>query len=133
MLARTNRARSWPLFEQALEADLADTQGGTTREGIHLGAMAGTADMVMRCYAGVETRQDALWLHPVLPSELTAVSFQLSYRGQPVSISLTHDRVSLRLNPCAANAIDVCVEGTRKTLRPGQIWDVTLQPVPART
>ncbi len=133
VLARTNRARSWSLFEQALEADLADTQGGTTREGIHLGAMAGTADMVMRCYAGVETRRDALWLHPVLPSELTAVSFQLSYRGQPVSISVTHDRVSLRLNPCADDAIDVCVEDTRKTLRPGQIWDVILQPAPART
>ena len=133
VLARTNRARSWSLFEQALEADLADTQGGATREGIHLGAMAGTADMVMRCYAGVETRQDALWLHPVLPTELTAVSFQLSYRGQPVSICLTHDLLSLRLAPCAADAIDVCVQDTRKTLRPGQIWDVILRPVAART
>ena len=49
VLARTDRPRSWSLFEQALEADLADTQGGTTHEGVHLGAMAGTADMVIRC------------------------------------------------------------------------------------
>ncbi|TDW28876.1 beta-phosphoglucomutase family hydrolase [Cryobacterium psychrophilum] len=133
VLARTDRRQSWALFEQALEADLADTQGGTTREGIHLGAMAGTADMVIRCYAGVETRQDTLWIHPVLPAALTGATFQLSYRGQPVSISLTHDRVSLRLHPCSAGPISVCVEGTRKTLQPGQFWDVPLQSAPART
>ena len=31
-------------LQQVLAADLADTQGGTTREGIHLGAMAGSID-----------------------------------------------------------------------------------------
>jgi hypothetical protein len=31
VLARTDRRQSWALFEQALEADLADTQGGTTQ------------------------------------------------------------------------------------------------------
>ncbi|MCY0906403.1 beta-phosphoglucomutase family hydrolase [Arthrobacter sp. H14-L1] len=133
VLARTDRARSWSLFEQALEADLADTQGGTTHEGVHVGAMAGTADMVMRCYAGVETRRDALWLHPVLPAELTAVSFRLSYRGQPISITLTEDRVSLRLHPCSAAPVRVCVEGIEKTLAPGQNWDVPLPAESART
>ncbi|WP_253905711.1 beta-phosphoglucomutase family hydrolase [Arthrobacter sp. H5] len=126
VLARTDRTRSWALFEQALEADLADTQGGTTREGVHLGAMAGTADMVMRCYGGVETRQDALWLHPVLPAELPRISFRLSYRGQPVSISLTHHRARLRLHPCSAEPIHVCVEGIERTLMPGDSWDVAL-------
>ncbi|WP_269044977.1 hypothetical protein [Paenarthrobacter sp. Z7-10] len=67
VLARSNRRKSWSLFRQALDSDLDDTQGGTTAEGIHLGAMAGTVDMVLRCYGGVETRDGALWLHPVLP------------------------------------------------------------------
>ena len=31
---------------------MADTQGGTTKEGIHLGAMAGTIDILQRCYTG---------------------------------------------------------------------------------
>ncbi|WP_202976224.1 beta-phosphoglucomutase family hydrolase [Kocuria rosea] len=128
VLARTDRARSWALFEQALQADLADTQGGTTREGVHLGAMAGTADMVMRCYGGVEIREEALWLHPVLPDGLGAASFQLRYRGQPISISLSRHTMAMRLHPCSAAPIRVCAEGLERTLRPGQVWEVPLTP-----
>ena len=50
--ARADRTRSWTLFTQALDSDLADIQGGTTRDGIHLGAMAGTVDMLLCCYTG---------------------------------------------------------------------------------
>ncbi len=126
VLARTDRRQSWAMFEQALEADLADTQGGTTREGIHLGAMAGTADMVMRCYGGVETRDDTLVLHPVLPADLAGASFQLRFRGQPISVSLTHGQARLLLHPCSAAPIKVCVEGIERTLSPGDVWDVAL-------
>jgi trehalose/maltose hydrolase-like predicted phosphorylase len=35
-------------FEEALQSDLSDIQHGTTAEGIHLGAMAGTLDLVQR-------------------------------------------------------------------------------------
>jgi hypothetical protein len=30
------------------------SQGGTTAEGIHLGAIAGTVDLLQRCYSGLE-------------------------------------------------------------------------------
>ncbi|WP_424348507.1 beta-phosphoglucomutase family hydrolase [Kocuria sp. CH-021] len=130
VLARTDRARSWTLFEHALRADLDDTQGGTTREGIHLGAMAGTADMVIRCYAGVEIRDEALRLHPVLPEGLAAASFQLRYRGQPITVSLTRHTMAMRLHPCSAAPIRVCAEGQERTLRPGQFWKVPLPPAP---
>jgi trehalose/maltose hydrolase-like predicted phosphorylase/beta-phosphoglucomutase-like phosphatase (HAD superfamily) len=126
VLARTNRFASWSLFEQALEADLADTQAGTTREGVHLGAMAGTADMVMRCYAGVETRRDVLWLHPVLPRELAAASFQLRYRDQPITVDLTHHALHFSLHASSAPPIRISAEGTTRTLGPGQAWDLPL-------
>ncbi len=51
-----NRRRSWSLFSEALESDVADVQGGTTSEGIHLGAMAGTIDLIPHCYTGIEVR-----------------------------------------------------------------------------
>ena len=126
VLARTNRRQSWAMFEKALKADLEDTQGGTTREGIHLGAMAGTVDMMIRCYAGLETRHGALWLHPVLPDDLTGASFQINYRGQPITISLTHHRATLELHRCSAAPIRVTVEGAERTLNPGDIWSVIL-------
>jgi hypothetical protein len=80
--ARADRHRAWSLFCEALQADLTDTQGGTTREGVHLGAMAGTVDLILRCFAGLETRDDVLWLHPVLPPELTRAEFTILYHGQ---------------------------------------------------
>jgi trehalose/maltose hydrolase-like predicted phosphorylase len=126
LLARIDRVHSWSLFKEALKADLEDTQGGTTREGIHLGAMAATADMVLRCYAGVETRGDALRLHPTLPREMTRAAFQIIYRGQPVDIELTRRRARLRLLPCAAAPITVCIDGIEKTLGPGRTWTVEL-------
>ncbi|MDT5135571.1 MAG: hypothetical protein QOE41_4882 [Mycobacterium sp.] len=124
--ARIDRAHSWALFKEALKADLEDTQGGTTREGIHLGAMAGTADMVLRCYAGVETRGDVLRLRPILPGEVSKATFQILYRGQPVDVELTQRRARLRLLPCAADPIRVCVDGTEKTLGPGGVWAIEL-------
>lgn len=45
VLARLAETRAWALFRDALAADLDDTQGGTTAEGVHLGAMAGTVDI----------------------------------------------------------------------------------------
>jgi trehalose/maltose hydrolase-like predicted phosphorylase len=47
VLARMDPERAWHCLLGALESDIADVQGGTTAEGIHLGAMAGTADIVL--------------------------------------------------------------------------------------
>ncbi|MFY9637104.1 MAG: beta-phosphoglucomutase family hydrolase, partial [Cellulosimicrobium cellulans] len=55
VLARIDESRAWQVFRESLVADLDDTQGGTTREGIHLGAMSGTADIVVRAFAGLQT------------------------------------------------------------------------------
>ncbi|MDI3330302.1 MAG: HAD-IA family hydrolase [Micrococcus sp.] len=124
--ARTDRSSSWRLFEEALEADLSDTQGGTTREGIHLGAMAGTVDMVIRCYAGVETRSDTLWLHPLLPLEASGVQFTIRYRKQPLSVRITQYCITLELLEGSARPIHLNVEGREKTMHPGEKWTVPL-------
>ena len=126
VLARIDRHRAWKLFREALTADLDDTQGGTTREGIHLGAMAGTVDLLQRCYSGVETRADALWLHPLLPDELPSLTFRMRYRNQPIVVSINHDEVELKLSEGSAEPIDANVEGTRKTMAPGETWTVKL-------
>ncbi|HIX01071.1 MAG TPA: hypothetical protein H9871_13140, partial [Candidatus Nesterenkonia stercoripullorum] len=97
------------------------------REGIHLGAMAGTVDMVLRCYAGVETRADALWLHPLLPDELPEARFRMRYRNQPILVHMNHEEVTLTLSQGSAEPIDVNVEGTPKSLSPGETWTVKLE------
>jgi hypothetical protein len=50
--ARSNRPGSWALLLEALEGDISDVQGGTTAEGVHLGAMSGTLDLLQRGLTG---------------------------------------------------------------------------------
>ena len=126
VLARTDRPRSWSVFRDALDADLDDTQGGTTGEGIHLGAMAGTVDVILRGYAGIQTRGDTLRFDPRLPPELGEVRFDLFYRGQRLTIELAVDRLVLRLHPCAASAITVAVGATVATMRGGDVREFPL-------
>ncbi|KUJ70461.1 trehalose 6-phosphate phosphorylase [Streptomyces albus subsp. albus] len=80
VLARVRRAEAWRFCQEALIGDVADVQGGTTAEGIHLGAMAGTLDLVQRGLTGLETRADALWLDPVPLPQLSEYGFNLRYR-----------------------------------------------------
>ncbi|MFI6706473.1 pyridoxamine 5'-phosphate oxidase family protein [Nonomuraea sp. NPDC050478] len=81
VLASTDRATSWNLLVEALMSDIKDVQGGTTEEGIHLGAMAGTLDLLQRCYLGLEVRDDGLRLDPLLPDRLGTLSLPILVRG----------------------------------------------------
>ncbi|TFD75863.1 beta-phosphoglucomutase family hydrolase [Cryobacterium psychrophilum] len=118
--ARRDRAQSWNFLLQALECDLGDVQTGSTHEGIHLGAMAGSVDMIVRCYTGLEIRNDMLWLHPALPDELGSVDFMINYREQPLRLHLTPGTLRLHLLPGGVTPIRVRVEGQKATLSPGQ-------------
>lgn len=89
VLARAHRDQAWEHFHHALAADVHDTQAGTTREGIHLAAMAGTVDLLQRCFAGVEARDGALRLNPCWPPELGALELVLHYRGNSLWITVT--------------------------------------------
>jgi trehalose/maltose hydrolase-like predicted phosphorylase len=87
--SRSCRPRSWRLFKDALHSDISDIQGGTTAEGIHLGAMAGTVDLLQRCYAGVELRAGELWFNPSLPYQLNRLGFQLRYQGHALLVDIS--------------------------------------------
>src|SRR4029079_10797439 len=45
------------LFQQVLKSDVADIQGGTTPEGIHLAPMVGSVDLLQRCFTGPDPRR----------------------------------------------------------------------------
>ncbi|PXA80622.1 beta-phosphoglucomutase family hydrolase [Auritidibacter sp. NML120636] len=124
--ARIDRSNSWKLFTEGMEVDLSDTQGGTTREGVHLGLMAGSVDMVIRGYAGVETRGNMLRLNPQLPEELPGVKFSLLVQRQPLVVELTHERAELTLLDAASHPLDVIVQDQQQQLAPGQTWSVEL-------
>jgi alpha,alpha-trehalase len=98
VLARHDRAGSWQLFQDALRADVEDIQGGTTPEGIHLGAMAATVDLVQRGYTGMTVRQRVLWFDPRLPDEMSELCLRLRFRGSWLDLQITHDAVEVEIS-----------------------------------
>ncbi|MCD1146047.1 family 65 glycosyl hydrolase [Kocuria sp. LUK] len=132
--ARRDRRSSWAYLTHALDSDLADVQGGTTREGVHLGAMAGSVDILTRCYTGLELREDMLWLHPVIPPELPEVSFSLLYRGRPVQLELTGDALRLYLGPGPAGPLRLRLDDRVHELAPGRLHEFPIRsPATPRT
>jgi len=120
VLARLDRASSWQYFREALSADVADTQSGTTREGIHLGAMAGTVDIAGRCYTGLEVRADALWLNPELPEQIRRLAFDLTYRDRALSIVVDEKDVRIRMADGSPGPCNVVVAKRPYVLVPGE-------------
>jgi alpha,alpha-trehalase len=128
VLARLDRARSWQHMAAALESDVADVQGGTTREGIHLGAMAGTVDIVQRAYTGIVVREDCLWFDPALPTQLTHLDVELHYRGHRIRVQVTPERFRLAARPGTAEPINVGFRDLVVELRAGAEMTWPLEP-----
>lgn len=119
VLSRSEREESWSLFKQALKSDVADIQGGTTHEGIHLGAMAGTVDLVQRCYSGLETREGILRFNPMLPEELTSISFNILYRRNQIDVHIGRKSLVLCSRKQQAEPVRVAIKDQVRTLEPG--------------
>jgi trehalose/maltose hydrolase-like predicted phosphorylase len=98
-------------FAQALQSDVSDIQQGTTAEGIHLGAMAGTVDLVQRVSTGIEVRGDVLRLTPELPREMERLDMRIRYRGHSLDLRLTRDSLRIRGRDGVAPPITLCVDG----------------------
>jgi trehalose/maltose hydrolase-like predicted phosphorylase len=96
VLARSDRPRAMCYFAEALQSDVSDIQQGTTAEGVHLGAMAGTVDLVQRVSTGIEVTGDVLRLNPRLPQELERLDMRIRYRGHALDLRLTHDTLTVR-------------------------------------
>ncbi|WP_425557615.1 glycoside hydrolase family 65 protein [Kitasatospora cystarginea] len=127
VLTRSDRRASWRHFRDALTADLRDVQGGTTCEGVHLGAMAGAVDLLQRCYTGLEIREDALWLDPHLPSALGHLELDLRYRGHwGVELALDHRQITVSLRESRQEPVQVRFRGSPVTIRPGESHRFTL-------
>ncbi|WP_405909868.1 glycosyl hydrolase family 65 protein [Streptomyces sp. NBC_00828] len=128
VLAKARRAEAWQYVQEALEADIADIQGGTTGEGIHLGAMAGTLDLVQRGLTGLETREDALWLDPVPLPALSEYGFSLRYRGHwGVRIRRLSGQVQISVPDSEESTIRVVLADRAVTVAPGETCTLVLK------
>jgi trehalose/maltose hydrolase-like predicted phosphorylase len=115
---------------RALESDIADVQGGTTAEGIHLGAMAGTVDIVLRCLAGLRARGEVLWFDPALPPQVKQLNFSIHYRHHRIDVELAEDHLQISSRPGEGRPIQIHVHDETIHLVPGARHDFSLQQRP---
>lgn len=127
VLARSRREQSWHLFCDALQSDVSDIQGGTSHEGIHLGAMAGTVDLVQRCYTGLETREDVLRFNPVLPQEVKEMAFNILYRHHWLRVTIRQERMTVASLDRGGASITVGLGDSLRELRGGTTLDFALK------
>jgi len=113
----------------ALNSDVDDVQGGTTREGIHMGVMAGTLDLMQRAYPGTEIRDDVLHFEPRLPGPIEELSFTMQFRRTPLLVTLDKDTLTVALHPEGASGpIRVGAGGEIRELSPGDRYMFRLSP-----
>jgi trehalose/maltose hydrolase-like predicted phosphorylase len=111
-----------------LESDVGDVQGGTTKEGIHLGVMAGTLDLVQSRYAGLSIRDGVLHFAPQLTDRLPEWSFPVQFRGTPVQLTFADGRLTVDVHPDGQiQSVPVAIGDDVRELRPGDRY--TFEPV----
>ena len=103
-----NRDRALEHFTRLLRSDTADIQGGTTAEGVHLAAMAGSVDLLQRCFTGLETTGDTLRFNPAWPGQLGTLAFAMRYREHPLTVRI--NSASLRVSAEPGNAPPIRVQ-----------------------
>jgi alpha,alpha-trehalase len=116
VLARSDRPMAWDLLQSALDADLEDIQGGTTAEGIHLGAMAGSVDLFQRCLTGLQVRGGLLELNPCLPHGIERLAVRVRFREHSLKITASSRAVEIESEPGAAPPVTIAYRGHYRAL-----------------
>ncbi len=132
VLAGIDPDSSWERFMVALESDIGDVQGGTTREGIHMGVMSGTLDLLQRAYAGTDIDDGVLSFSPRLPGRLQGLSFSMQFQGTPLLVTVGRSRLTMAAHPEGmSRPIRVAVGDDVRELRAGDLCTFDLPPGPA--
>ncbi|WP_143960502.1 glycoside hydrolase family 65 protein [Litoribacter populi] len=118
--ARSRRKESWKNFKKALMSDFKDVQGGTTSEGIHLGAMAGSLDLIQRCYTGMDFREDCLFFNPRLPENVGKIQFRIRYRKHWLEITITQGEFEIRNRGGWGGQIHIMLVRQKISLKKGE-------------
>ncbi|MGW0024808.1 glycoside hydrolase family 65 protein [Rhodococcus sp. NPDC003383] len=127
VLADLDPPGSWNRFVLALESDVSDLQGGTTKEGIHMGVMSGTLDVLQRTYVGTRVENGVLVFRPRLVDRLDGVSFSIRFRGTPLRVRISGGELTVLAQAVGFHVpIRVALDGQEHELGPGDSCVFTL-------
>ena len=95
------------LFDEAVESDWRDIQGGTAAEGIHTGVMGGVARHVMTSYGGWHVRDtrdeggiahagDTIEFTPALPEDWQTLEYTFTHHGATFLCQVNHTHIQIK-------------------------------------
>ena len=87
----------WKWFLSILESDIYDIQGGTVPEGIHVGVMGGSVNIVTKGFAGVRLREDRIIIEPKLPTKWRSLKLKFLHKGVWVFLAITKSHISVSM------------------------------------
>lgn len=125
--SKYDKEKSWGNFERLLISDFKDIQGGTTPEGIHLGAMAGSLDLVQRSYGGLTVGEEALWITPDLPEHIDKINMRIKYRRHWIYLSINHDTLRISFEEGWGNEVNIGVDDEIYKFKKGEVREFKLK------
>jgi len=129
ILSKYDKEDSWVNFETLLISDFEDIQGGTTPEGVHLGAMAGSLDLIQRNFAGLEVGEDALWINPKLPPNLSKITMRIKYRQHWILIALNQEKLTISFEEGWSNKVNIGVINKIYEFKHGEVREFSLTEI----
>ncbi len=121
----THQEDKWSWFYSALKSDIGDTQGGTTREGIHTGVMGGTVDMVIKSFSGISRYKDHLEVSPQLPEQWNRIAFKILHKGYWLHFSISKTTIIVTQLAGDSEPFGIVVEGEYYTLKDSESLEIT--------
>ena len=88
----------WHWFLEVLRSDIFDTQGGTTPEGVHVGVMGGSIDIVLRVFVGLELEENYIKINPDLPRHWSAIRLKFLFQNNWHTLSITKRSIRISIN-----------------------------------
>jgi len=112
--------KAWNLYRDFIMSDIADTQGGTTSEGIHTVPLASTVNMILLQYCGIDTSRNAVQINPHLIKIVERLSFRFVYQHQWIHVQLKENALTLSVDGDEGRAekVPVIINDTLHFLMP---------------
>ena len=115
-----NEELSETFFQEALTSDYIDIQGGTTKEGIHTGAMGGSVLLILFSYVGLSLDGEDVYLNPQIPSKWDEVSFSFAFRVVRYHLKVSKSKVVVSTFSKEKQKTSVIVKGKKHSLTVGK-------------
>ncbi len=113
---------SQKFFNEAVQNDYKDVQGGTTAEGIHAGVMAASVMHVLNSYSGIDFRNTVLSIAPQMPNYWHRCSFSFKFRNILYEMIINQDSFNLK----TSNDVGLRIFNSPCIIEKDEWWNIDL-------